>query len=332
MAKLINGNGNPAIYAAEDADWFAAIMGNQTSITGIGEQFRADQADANTVEVFDGVIITKEGRRIQLDANAVDLFEIPTGVPGTTSYYIIGYHLYNDENSNQFCEVFTQKMDTASETIPEDTFRGGADEVFVSLYRVTQDGLTITDIDLLLPTIGSIKEAEELSEDKIGTESGTIGSYNTQTIEKISYDNTNKKLILKVNGADTPVPFSSGEANFIGTQTATINRTGGGGTNTTSEITISNNGKYLVCVSASAGSQRSYMGNGSSVLYKNNTNILSKTGGLVRGSGDSDYSYCNYSKLIDCVVGDKIKTSFSYTTHATYPSTGLVQLDIWKVG
>lgn len=158
MAKLINGNGNPAIYAAEDADWFAAIMGNQTSITGIGEQFRADQADANTIEVFDGVIITKEGRRIQLDANAVDLFEIPTGVPGTTSYYIIGYHLYNDENSNQFCEVFTQKMDTSSETIPEDTFRGGADEVFVSLYRVTQDGLTITDIDLLLQKITNITQ------------------------------------------------------------------------------------------------------------------------------------------------------------------------------
>lgn len=156
MAKLINGNGNPAVYAAEDADWFAAIMGNQTSITGIGEQFRADQADANTIEVFDGVIITKEGRRIQLDANAVDLFEIPTGVPGTTSYYIIGYHLYNDENSNQFCEAFTQKMDTASETIPEYTFRGGADEVFVSLYRITQDGLTITDIDLLLPSIGNV--------------------------------------------------------------------------------------------------------------------------------------------------------------------------------
>lgn len=161
MAKLINGNGNPAVYAAEDADWFAAIMGNQTSITGIGEQFRADQADANTVEVFDGVIITKEGRRIQLDANAVDLFEIPTGVPGTTSYYIIGYHLYNDENSNQFCEVFTQKMDTSSETIPEDTFRGGADEVFVSLYRVTQDGLTITDIDLLLPKITDITQINE---------------------------------------------------------------------------------------------------------------------------------------------------------------------------
>lgn len=158
MAKLINGNGNPAVYANEDSDWFAAIMGNQTSITAIGEQFRADQADANTIEVFDGVIITKEGRRIQLDANQVDLFEIPTGTQGQTNYYIIGYHLYTDTDSNQFCEVFVQLTESASDTIPEDTFRGGADDVYISLYRVTQDGLNIDSIDLLLPTISTISE------------------------------------------------------------------------------------------------------------------------------------------------------------------------------
>ena len=165
MAKLINGNGNPAVYANEDSDLLAAIMGNRTSITAIGEQFRADQADANTIEVFDGVIITKEGRRIQLDANQVDLFEIPTGTQGQTNYYIIGYHLYTDTDANQFCEVFVQLMESASDTIPEDTFRGGADDVFVSLYRVTQDGLNIDSIDLLLPTISTISEINaDLSE------------------------------------------------------------------------------------------------------------------------------------------------------------------------
>lgn len=158
MAKLINGNGNPAVYANEDSDLLAAIMGNQTSITAIGEQFRADQADANTIEVFDGVIITKEGRRIQLDANQVDLFEIPTGTQGQTNYYIIGYHLYTDTDSNQFCEVFVQLMESASDTIPEDTFRGGADDVYISLYRVTQDGLNIDSIDLLLPKISTISK------------------------------------------------------------------------------------------------------------------------------------------------------------------------------
>lgn len=167
MAKLINGNGNPAVYANEDSDLLAAIMGNQTSITAIGEQFRADQADANTIEVFDGVIITKEGRRIQLDANQVDLFEIPTGTQGQTNYYIIGYHLYTDTDANQFCEVFVQLMESASDTIPEDTFRGGADDVYISLYRVTQDGLNIDSIDLLLPTISTISKINADLSDKV---------------------------------------------------------------------------------------------------------------------------------------------------------------------
>lgn len=160
MAKLINGNGNPAVYPSEDSDWFASIMGNTTAITAIGEQFRYDQADANTIEVFDGVIITKEGRRIQLDVNQVDLFEIPTGTQGDTSYYIIGYHLITDADSHQTCETFVQKMENATDTIPENTFRGGADDVYVSLYRVTQDGLNIDSIDLLLPSINSIEQIE----------------------------------------------------------------------------------------------------------------------------------------------------------------------------
>ncbi len=192
MAKLINGNGNPAVYANEDSDWFAAIMGNQTSITAIGEQFRADQADANTIEVFDGVIITKEGRRIQLDANQVDLFEIPTGTQGQTNYYIIGYHLYTDTDSNQFCEVFVQLMESASDTIPEDTFRGGADEVFVSLYRVTQVGLNITDIDLLLPTI---KNLLQISADLIALEG--------RVMRDLDYSNI-VNIANKPNGEYTP--------------------------------------------------------------------------------------------------------------------------------
>lgn len=161
MAVLINGNGNPAVYAAQDADWFASIMGNTTAITGVGEQFAATQEDANTISIADGVIITQEGRRIQLDANESDLFDIPTGTQGTTNYYIIGYHLTTDETSAQSCDTFVQLMDNGTDTIQEDTFRDGADEVYISLYRVTQTGLNITAIDLLLPTISSIAQLSQ---------------------------------------------------------------------------------------------------------------------------------------------------------------------------
>lgn len=158
MAVLINGNGNEAIYAQQDADWFASIMGNQTAITAIGSKFAASLLDANTVGVADGVIITQEGRRIQLDVNEIDSFDIPAGGQGQTNYYIIGYHLVTGDLSEQYCETFVRLMDNATDTIPEDTFRGGADEVFVSLYRVTQDDLAITDMDLLLPEITNLSQ------------------------------------------------------------------------------------------------------------------------------------------------------------------------------
>lgn len=158
MAILINGNGNPAIYPDQDADWFASIFGGQTAITGVGSQFAAEIQDANTIALADGVIITKEGRRIQLDANQSDIFEIPTGAQGTTNYYIIGYCLTTNDDSSQTAETFVELMENATDTIEEDTFRDGADKVYVSLYRVTQTGFNLETPELLLPQVGSITQ------------------------------------------------------------------------------------------------------------------------------------------------------------------------------
>ena len=160
MGILVNGNGNPHVYAHQDSDLIAGIVGNQTSIMPVGDKFEANQEDANTIALSSGVIITKEGRRIQLDAGTIDEFIIPTGAQDVQSFYIIGYHLYEDGNSNQLCETFVRKMESASDTIPESTFRSGATEVYVSLYRVTQDSLNITDIDLLIPYADSIAEVK----------------------------------------------------------------------------------------------------------------------------------------------------------------------------
>lgn len=153
MAILINGNGNEAIYAQQDADWYAALMGGVTMITAVGEQFAYELLDANTIGIKDGVIITKEGRRIQVDTNVIDTFDIPTGAQGTTNYYIIGYHLVTDEQSVQSAETFVQLMENGTDTIPEGSFKEGDDDVYVSLYRVEQNDLTIGTITLLLPTV-----------------------------------------------------------------------------------------------------------------------------------------------------------------------------------
>lgn len=171
MAKLINGNGNPAIYAAEDADLIASLAGNVTCIANVGNKYAATEEDATTIRLDDGVIITKEGRRIQLEAGESDTFYIPTGTNGQTNYYIIGYKLVQNADSTQVAEQFVQKMNSSSETITEDTFRSGATEVYVSVYRVTQVGFTIDSVDRLLPELldsASIKEDIEQTNSDLG--------------------------------------------------------------------------------------------------------------------------------------------------------------------
>lgn len=158
MATLINGNGNPRIYAAQDADLIAALAGDITGIAQIGNKFAATAVDANTISVADGVIVTKEGRRIQLDAGSTDMFVIPTGTTGVTNYYIIGYKLTTQSDDSQIAETFVQLMSSSSETITEDTFRSGATDVYVSLYRVQQNGVNLGTITGLLPELTNISE------------------------------------------------------------------------------------------------------------------------------------------------------------------------------
>lgn len=203
MATLINGNGNLAIYAQQDADWYAALMGGQTVITAVGNQFAYELLDANTIGVKDGVIITTEGRRIQLDASAIDSFDIPTGAQGTTNYYIIGYHLVTGDLSEQTCETFVQLMENGTDTIPEGSFRDGDDEVFVSLYRVEQNDLTLGTITLLLPQLSGSFQSQitELNNDLSANNKHFYFDYHDG---KYGYNTSAER------GADTFSPFSSG--------------------------------------------------------------------------------------------------------------------------
>lgn len=151
MATLINGDGNQAVYAAQDADLLSgAITNNKTVILDVGEKFSADVLSSSVIEVHDGVILTKEGRRIQLDQNAVDLFEFPAGAQGVVSWYYIGYKLEIDEDSYQICSTFVQKMDSEGDTIPEGSFRDGDQEIYISLYHVQQDTLGVLTPTLVL--------------------------------------------------------------------------------------------------------------------------------------------------------------------------------------
>lgn len=228
MATLINGDGNPAVYAAQDADLLSgAITNNKTVILDVGEKFSADVLSSSVIEVHDGVILTKEGRRIQLDQNAVDLFEFPAGAQGVVSWYYIGYKLEIDEDSHQVCSTFVQKMDSEGDTIPEGSFRDGDQEVYISLYHVQQDTLGVltptlvltenmTMIDVLDNLIGSASDLPDPTKtvtkniDQINSDLSLIGTISVNTGSFVGNSSSTYKRVAELTSLPAGTYIFSG--------------------------------------------------------------------------------------------------------------------------
>lgn len=151
---LINGNGNPAVYASQDSDWFGAITGNQTVIMNVNQNLAYELLDNNTLVLKSGVLVTKEGRRVQIDVGDTEEITIPTGTQNVNRFYICGFKLTTDNQGVQSAETFIDQMGSSTETITEEQFKDGATTVYVSLYRIYQNGITIQSVTPLLNTIG----------------------------------------------------------------------------------------------------------------------------------------------------------------------------------
>ena len=319
MATLINGDGNGAVYAAQDADWFAGVEGNATKRLNIGLKMAYEIEDANTIAVKDGVIVTKEGRRIQIDAGAIDEFIIPTGSQGVTRYFIIGYHLYTDASSNQLCETFVQLMASASDTIPENTFRGGSTEVYVSLYRVTQNGLTLDTIQSLLPertTIDAVKSEIDTANkmDNI-VDCSTARNVAAKTVSLSGFVLRNSaKVVVRFTNTGTTNPSS-------GNLTLNVNNTGAkniidGHTNNTT-MTYSNAGNFCnnqVC---------EFIYNGTAWVWLNRDSNTTYTGGTLKtaaaktGSGSTVTNTIAANTTIDNAIGTLLNNDYKINSDLT---------------
>ena len=197
MAKLINGNGSEGITAQVDADFWSGLTGGVTGIMPAGERMAATIVD-NQPRIADGVLLTKEGRRVQIDSGDVDDFTIPAGVDGVTAYYIIGYKLVTAANELQTVETFVQQT-TADGAIEEGMIRDGDTEVYISLYRIIQTGTINAVGDCLLPVFSPLGSTADSGGDDSGGDGSEEGeSESSEDAIRTIYSGTKSGLKFKI--------------------------------------------------------------------------------------------------------------------------------------
>ena len=162
MAYLINGNGYQPVTAQQDADLYAGIVGQNLQVLDVGQKMAATLVDSNTVRIGDGEALV-QGRRIHNDPGMYDDFIIPNGSQGTTHWYIIGYLLHTDSSTGQeVADTFVQQMSSATETITEDVLRDGAAQAYISMYRITQTNVSLTNVEALYDETYSLRNMIEV--------------------------------------------------------------------------------------------------------------------------------------------------------------------------
>lgn len=150
MAVLINGAGYGPVTAQQDADLYGGLLGYPLTVLPIGQRMAATIVDANTVRIGDGEAVV-QGRRIHNDPGAYDDFTIPSGSQGVTKYYIIGYEFYLETTSGDIAtyEKIRPFVQEGSSAPTEAVIRDGATSAYFSFYRVTQDGISISEVSPL---------------------------------------------------------------------------------------------------------------------------------------------------------------------------------------
>lgn len=150
MAELGNGAGR-TVTAQMDADLLLGLIGEGRFVLNVGKKMTSTIIDNNKVRVYDGLLISK-GRWIYIETNTYDDFTIETGTQDATRYDIIGYRLYKKDGA-EICEKFVRKNVGETGSVEEESFRDGADEVYISMYKVKIEGLTIKELTPLYEKI-----------------------------------------------------------------------------------------------------------------------------------------------------------------------------------
>lgn len=143
------------VIAQQDADLYAGIIGNGNLVPyvlNVGDKMTASIVDNNHIRIASGICV-KEGRVFNIDYGSFDEFEIPNGEQGKTTTRYIGYKIFADESGKDSIqqEIGTSKRETAG-------LRSGDSSMYVWLYKVTQNGITISSVSPIFTSVPSLAD------------------------------------------------------------------------------------------------------------------------------------------------------------------------------
>lgn len=231
----------PQTVGSDKRDWFdtneafaevdTALYGAVQDTAQAGLDITALQSDVSTINgklsTDEGNITTLQGKVSSLESTVASQGTELTDVrrdlqdniessheataTSTHSYSVGDYFFYNDVLYKATANIgvgdtIVPNTNCTGVTVMSELESGGAVSASGVSYVNTSSGLSGDDVQ---------EAIDELADEKIDTFSGSVtdassNTYTAVTADGIAYDATNNQLLLKVNGADTVIPFSKG--------------------------------------------------------------------------------------------------------------------------
>ena len=286
------------VTAAQDRDFYAGLVGNKRCVLDVGNKLAYSIVSNTEIQVSDGVLVSGGGR-LQIDAGDYESFAIPTGTSGVTAYFIIGYTVYSDGRD---CETFVQSVASSSATIAEADMRAGASSSQISLYRVTQNGTTISNVTALFEQLPNLQSVMA-NVFPVGSVFKTSQNINPASVVGGTWSRVASQETLTVTGSKV-VATSSGRAQM----------------HTKSQIQALFNEKYgfTPTFSATISSAQASAGDGTAgdtyldlgIAYTNgDLNSNSALIGAARGTDGNDIFY------VLSTANGGLRVNYTYITH-----------------
>ena len=212
-----------ALYGAvqDTAQAGLDITDLKADVVTINGKLTTDEGNITTlqgkVSTLEGTVASQGSEITDVRRDLQDNIESSHEATATSTHtYAVGdYFFYNDVLYKATAiigvgDTIVPNTNCTGVTVMSEMENGGAspDASQVS-YDNTTSGLTADDVQ---------EAIDELADEKIDTFSGSVqdadsNTYTAVTADGIAYDSTNEQLLLKVNGADTVIPFKkAGEA------------------------------------------------------------------------------------------------------------------------